>query len=58
MLVLTRQVDEVVMIGDDIRIKIIEVRGDKVRIGFEAPPNVPVHRLEVYNQIKKQGERK
>jgi carbon storage regulator len=57
MLVLSRQNDEVIMIGDDIKITVVEIRGDKVRLGFEAPPDVAVHRLEVYESIKKHGPR-
>lgn len=53
MLVLSRKLDEVIRIGDDIQIKIIEIRGDKVRLGIEAPRNVNVHRAEVYEAIQK-----
>lgn len=53
MLVLSRQRDESIMIGDNIRITIIETRSDRVRIGVEAQEDVPVHRLEVYEAIKK-----
>lgn len=52
MLVLTRKKNETVMIGDDIRVVVVEIRGDKVRLGFEAPPEVPVHRQEVYEAIR------
>lgn len=51
MLVLTRKKAEVIQIGDDIAITIIEIRGDKVRIGIEAPSTMSVHRLEVYQKI-------
>lgn len=54
MLVLSRYTDEVIRIGDDISIRIVEVRGDKVRIGIDAPKNIPVHREEIYQRI--QGE--
>ena len=54
MLVLSRQRDETIMIGDQIRITIVEVRGDKVRIGIEAPKDVSVHRQEVYDAIKRE----
>jgi carbon storage regulator len=54
MLVLTRQRDESIMIGQDVVLRIIDIRGDKVRIGIEAPANVPVHREEVYNAIRLQ----
>lgn len=53
MLVLSRHKDEVVMIGDEIRITVVEIRGDKVRFGIQAPQSVAVHRLEVYEAIHK-----
>lgn len=55
MLVLSRQRDETIMIGDDIEITIVDIRGDKVRIGISAPTEVPVHRKEVYDAIKKEN---
>jgi len=58
MLVLSRKKDEQLIIGDDIVITVVEVRGDKVRIGVEAPSNISVHRREVYESIKKDGVRK
>lgn len=54
MLVLSRHKDEVICIGDNIRITVVEVRADKVRIGIEAPKDVPVHRLEVYEEIQRE----
>lgn len=57
MLVLSRRTDEVIMIGDDIRITVCEVRGDTVRLGIDAPKNLPVHREEVYEAIKRDGLR-
>ncbi len=51
MLVLSRKRDEKIVIGDSIVITIVEIRGDKVRLGIEAPPHVPVHRHEVYAAI-------
>jgi carbon storage regulator len=42
------------MIGDDIIITVIDIRGDKVRLGIEAPLDIPVHRQEVYNQIRRE----
>ena len=52
MLVLSRQRDESIMVGDDVEITIIDVRGDKVRLGIIAPKNIPVHRREIYDAIK------
>jgi len=56
MLVLSRHRDEEVMIGD-IVVKVVDIRGDKVRLGIEAPQEIPVHRREVYDAIKR-GEPK
>lgn len=55
MLVLSRTRDEVIMIGDDIEITIVDVRGDKVRLGINAPAHIPVHRKEVYDAIKREN---
>lgn len=57
MLVLSRHRDEVIRIGDDIAITVVDIRGDKVRIGIDAPPNVQVHREEVYDAIQRERER-
>lgn len=51
MLVLSRKKDECVVINNDIKIVVVEIRGDKVRLGVEAPKEVPVHRSEVYDAI-------
>jgi carbon storage regulator len=56
MLVLSRQRDETVVIGDDIEIKIVDIRGDKVRLGITAPPHISVHRKEVYEAIQKENQ--
>lgn len=56
MLVLSRKLDEVIRIGDDIQIKIIEIKGDKVRVGIDAPKNVQVHREEIYAAIQKESK--
>ena len=53
MLVLSRKKNESIVINDDIRIVVVEIRGDKVRLGVEAPVEVPVHRREVYDAIKR-----
>ncbi len=52
MLVLSRQRDERVFIGDHIKVTIVDIRGDKVRLGFEAPRNISIHREEIYKAIK------
>ena len=51
MLVLSRKKDEKIVIGDNITLMVIEIRGDKVRLGIDAPKDVSVHREEVYNAI-------
>ncbi len=55
MLVLSRQRDETIMIGDDIEITVVDIRGDKVRLGITAPGTVPVHRKEVYEAIQREN---
>ena len=55
MLVLSRHRDESIMIGDNIVITIVDIRGDKVRIGIQAPTNVPVHREEIYEAIQRES---
>lgn len=57
MLVLSRQRDETIMIGDDIEITVVDVRGDKVRLGINAPSRIAVHRKEVYEAIRAENER-
>lgn len=54
MLVLTRQINESIMIGDGIEVLVVGVRGDKIRIGIKAPTSIAVHRKEVYAEIQKQ----
>lgn len=56
MLVLSRQRDETIMIGDDIEITIVDIRGDKVRLGITAPTSIAVHRKEVYEAIRSENE--
>ena len=58
MLVLSRQKDESIMIGDNVEITIVDVRGDKVRLGITAPKEIPVHRMEVYEAIQRENEEK
>jgi carbon storage regulator len=52
MLVLTRKVGERILIGDGIVITVVRIQGDKVRIGVDAPPSIPVHREEVYRRVQ------
>ena len=56
MLVLSRQKNQTIMIGDNIEITVIDVRGDKVRLGITAPTHIPVHRKEVYEAIKRENK--
>lgn len=56
MLVLSRHRDEQIMIGDNVVVTIVDIRGDKVRLGIEAPDSVPVHRREIWDKIHKQIE--
>jgi carbon storage regulator len=58
MLVLSRQRDESIFIGDNIKITVVDIRGDKVRLGIEAPTEIPVHRQEVYEAIQRENQRK
>ncbi len=55
MLVLSRQRDETIMIGDEVEVTIVDIRGDKVRLGISAPRHVAVHRKEVYEAIKREN---
>jgi carbon storage regulator len=55
MLVLSRQRDETIMIGDNIEITIVDIRGDKVRLGITAPTTIAVHRKEVYDAIQREN---
>ena len=56
MLVLSRYKDQSIYIGDDIVVTIVDVRGDRIRLGVEAPANVPVHRQEIYEQIQQEKD--
>jgi carbon storage regulator len=55
MLVLSRQRDESIIIGDNVQITVVDIRGDKVRLGIVAPAEIPVHRKEVYDAIKREN---
>src|SRR4051794_34892469 len=56
MLVLSRQRDQAIMIGDEIEVSVVDIRGDKVRLGINAPRSVAVHRKEVYEAILKENQ--
>lgn len=55
MLVLSRQLDQTIMIGDEVELTVVDIRGDKVRIGIKAPAHVAVHRKEVYDAIRNEN---
>lgn len=57
MLVLSRQRDESIIIGDNIVITVVDIRGDKVRLGIDAPTEIPVHRQEIYDAIQRENLR-
>jgi len=56
MLILTRRVGETVMIGDDVTVTVLGVKGNQVRIGVNAPKDVAVHREEIYERIRQESE--
>lgn len=56
MLILTRRVGETLMIGDDVTVTVLGVKGNQVRIGVNAPKDVAVHREEIYDRIKQEGQ--
>lgn len=57
MLVLSRHRDESIIIGDDIVVTVVDIRGDKVRLGIQAPTQIPVHRQEIYEAIQREKSR-
>ncbi|MCC5814306.1 MAG: carbon storage regulator CsrA [Leptospira sp.] len=56
MLVLARRVNQSIMIGDDVEIVLVDIKGDQVKIGIKAPKNVSVHRTEVYQEIQEENK--
>ncbi len=56
MLVLSRQRDETIMIGDDVELTVVDIRGDKVRLGINAPIRIAVHRKEIFDAIRRENE--
>lgn len=57
MLVLSRKKNESIMIGDDIEIVVVEIKGDQIKLGVKAPKNVTVHRAEVYEEIQLENKK-
>ena len=57
MLVLSRRRDESIMIGDSVKVTIVDVRGDRVKLGIDAPKSIPVHREEIYDAIQEQKKK-
>ncbi|HHT49387.1 MAG TPA: carbon storage regulator CsrA [Firmicutes bacterium] len=57
MLVLTRKTNESIIIGDDVKVTVVEVKGEQVKLGISAPKRVPVHREEVYLEIQKENRK-
>ncbi len=57
MLILTRRISESIMINDDVKITVLGVKGNQVRLGIDAPKTVAVHREEIYERIKQEGHR-
>jgi carbon storage regulator len=55
MLVLTRKVDESIMIGDAVEVKVLGIDGNSIKLGIQAPREVPVHRKEIYEEIRKEN---
>jgi carbon storage regulator len=55
MLVLARKINESIMIGDDIELVVIDIKGDQVKLGIRAPKNVTVHRQEIYEEIQQEN---
>jgi carbon storage regulator len=56
MLVLSRKPNESIIIGDNVEVKVVEVRGEQVKLGITAPRDIPVHRKEIYEAIQKQNK--
>jgi len=58
MLVLSRTTEQTIMIGDDVEIRVVGIQGGKVKLGITAPRSVVVHRREVYDRVKQEGQAK
>jgi carbon storage regulator len=57
MLILTRRISEVIIINDDIKVTVLGVKGNQVRLGIDAPKDISVHREEIHDRIKKEGKK-
>ncbi len=57
MLILTRRVGESLLVGDDVKVTVLGIRGNQVRIGVDAPKDIQVHREEIYDRIHKEGNK-
>jgi carbon storage regulator len=55
MLVISRNINQSILIGDDIKVSIVDIRGERIRLGIEAPNNVSIHRQEVYEVLQAKG---
>jgi len=56
MLILTRRVGETIMVGDDVQVTVLGIKGNQIRIGIDAPEKIAVHREEIYNRIQAEQE--
>ena len=57
MLVLTRKLGENIRIGDNVKVTVLELKGGQVKLGIEAPPDIPIHREEIFNRIQQENRK-